>query len=256
MRTITAPSLEFIVHNFAGDTGTLAGPPFAGVVAEGAVKPEYVPATSQNTVSAIKIALHSAISYETLADLNTWQGYLVNECFRQIMDAENQQLLYGTGSSQVLGLANTSGILTRNAATDPSNYTAIDSIEAAIMQLRVGNALAEARLAITHPTTWASIRRIKTTANSYVIGDPLREQVNSIWGVPVLVTTACTNGQMFLLDTHKFGTAVVREGIVMHTGYSGTDFVQNVLRHVFEERIALATERPQAVLQITNLPTA
>jgi HK97 family phage major capsid protein len=254
-RTINSPSLEFIVHNFAADTGTLAGPQFAGVVGEGATKPEYVPATSQNTVTAFKIAMHTAVSYESLSDYPQWLSYILTESFRQIVDAENQQLLYGTVSSQVLGLANTSGILTHNAASDPSSYNAIDSIEAAINQLRVGNALATADLLILHPTSWASIRRIKTTSNAYAVGDPLREQVNTLWGIPVLVTTACTNGQGFLLDLSKFGTAVIREGLVMHQGTSGTDFVQNLARWVFETRIALATERPQAVCQITGLPT-
>jgi HK97 family phage major capsid protein len=254
--TISAPSYEFIVHNFAADTGTLAGPPFAGPVAEGATKPEYVPGTTSQTVTAVKLAMHTAVSYETLADYESWLGYITTESFRQVVDAENQQLLYGTGSGgQVLGLANTSGILTHNAATDPSSFNAIDSIEAAITQLRVGNALAEARLLILHPTCWASIRRIKTTSNAYAIGDPLREQVNSIWGVPVLVTTLCTNGQGFLLDLNKFGTAVIREGLVMHQGTSGTDFIQNLARWVFETRLALAVVRPQAVCQIVGLPT-
>jgi HK97 family phage major capsid protein len=254
--TISAPSYEFIVHNFSADTGTLAGPPFAGPVAEGATKPEYVPGTTSQIVTALKYAMHTAVSYETLADYPQWLGYITTEAFRQVVDSENQALLYGTGSGgQILELANTSGILTHNAATDPSSYTAIDSIEAAITQLRVGNALAEARLFITNPTTWASIRRIKTTSNAYAIGDPLREQVNSIWGVPVLVTTVCTNGQGFLLDLDKFGHAVIREGLVMHQGTSGTDFIQNLARWVFETRFALAVVRPQAVCQVTGLPT-
>ena len=56
--------------------------------------------------------------------------------------------------------------------------------------------------------------------DAYLIGDPMRDAVNRIWGLPVLVTTACTDGEALLLDTSKFGTALIREGIVMTTGYA------------------------------------
>jgi HK97 family phage major capsid protein len=248
---ITAPSYEFVVHNFADDTG---GPT---VVAEGASKPEYLPAAASSIATAVKLAMHTGISYETLADFPTWLGYVTNECFRQLMDLENAQLLYGNGESgNMTGFFNTSGILTHNASSDPDTYTAIDSIEAAITQLRVGNALAEPDLFITNPSTWSAIRRSKATTGQYILGDPLHEAVSSLWGIPVLITTAATAGQGLLLDTSKFGAALIREGIVVHQGFSGTDFVQNIARWVFEERLALAVERPQAVLALSNLPTS
>jgi HK97 family phage major capsid protein len=247
---ISAPSYEFIVHNFASDSGAPAP------VAEGASKPEYIPAASSSVVSATKLAMNTGISYESIADWPQWQSYVYTECFKQITDLENTQLLSGSGSGNITGFLSTSGILTHNCSSDPGTYTAIDSIEASITQLRVGSALAEANLLVLHPSCWASIRRIKTTTNSYVAGDPMREAISSIWGVPVLITTAITNGLGLLLDTTKFGNALIREGIRMHQGFSGTDFVQNICRYVFEERIALAVERPQSVLSISNLPTS
>lgn len=251
MISISAPSYEFIVHNFAGDSG---GP---DIVAEGAAKPEYVPDVTSSIATVVKIAVHTGISYETLADWPTWLSYVQTETMKQIMDKENQQLLFGTGSSgQIKGFFNTSGILTHDCSGDPSTWTAIDSIEASINQLRTGSALAEPSLFITSPTTWSAIRRTKATTEQYILGDPMREAVNTLWGVPVLVTTACTDGQGLLLDTSRFGTALLREGIVMHQGFSGTDFVQNVARYVFEERLTLAVERPQAVLALSNLPTS
>jgi len=254
--TIGSPSYEFLVHNFAGDTGTNESAPFAGVVAEGAAKPEYVPDATSSIATAVKIAIHTGISYESLADAPQWLSYVQTECMKQIMDTENQQLLYGTGSSgQILGFFNTSGILTHNVSSDPGGWTALDSIEASINTMRVGSSLSEPNLFICSPTTWSSIRRTKATTGQYIVGDPLHDAVRSIWGIPVLTTTACTDGQGLLLDTTKFGNALIREGIVMHQGFSGTDFVDNVARYVFEERLTLATERPQSVLAISNLPT-
>jgi HK97 family phage major capsid protein len=92
MISISAPTYEFIVHNFSGDSG--APTP----VAEGAPKPEYTPAATSSVVTAIKLAMHTGISYETLADWPQWLAYVQTECFRQIMDLENSQLLSGSGT--------------------------------------------------------------------------------------------------------------------------------------------------------------
>lgn len=62
-------------------------------------------------------------------------------------------------------------------------------------------------------------------------------------------------GDGFLIDSTKFGMAVIRESISLRQGTSEDDFVRNLLRWVCEERLTLATERPQAVLMLSNLPT-
>jgi HK97 family phage major capsid protein len=249
MITINAPSYEFIVHNFSGDTGAPA------IVAEGGTKPEYLPDATSSIATVVKIAMNTGISYETLADWPQWLSYVQTECFRQMWDKENALLL--NGSSGLVGFFQTSGILTHDCTADPGSYTAIDSIEAAITQMRIGTSLSEPGLFITSPQAWAAIRRIKTTTDAYVVGDPLRSPVSTLWGVPVLITTAMpSTSQGLLVDTTKFGRALLREGIVMHQGFANADFVNNIARYVFEERLTLAVERPQAVLAISNLPTS
>jgi hypothetical protein len=47
----------------------------------------------------------------------------------------------------------------------------------------------------------------------------------------------------------------VREPVGLRIGYAGSDFTQNIVRFI-AERIALAVERPSAVLEITGLPTS
>jgi HK97 family phage major capsid protein len=248
---ISAPSYEFIVHNFAADSGVPAP------VSIGGTKPEYIPGVSSQTATAIKLAVHTGISHETLSDWNQWLSYVETELYRQMTDVENTQLLNGSGSGgNMTGFLQTSGILTHNCSSDPSSWTAIDSIEQSISQLRVSTALAEADLLVLHPTCWAAVRRIKSTVGNYIAGDPLQEAVSRIWGVPVLVTTAIANGAGLLLDTTKMGHALIREGIIFKMGYSGTDFVQNISRIVCETRLTLAVERPTAVLSISNLPTS
>jgi hypothetical protein len=84
-------------------------------------------------------------------------------------------------------------------------------------------------------------------------GDPLQSPVHSVWGIPVIVTTAANDGDCFLVDTSKMGSILIREGISMHMGYTGFGLVENILTIVEEERFTLATVIPSAVQYITNL---
>lgn len=152
VQAISTPSYSLIVHS--SSTGS------PGIVAEGAAKPEIILNTTAETFTAVKLAAHVGISYESQADYTDFVGYAQTELMRQLCDKENAQLLTGTGTSgNMTGFANTSGILTHDASADTgTNVTAIDSIEKSIAQLRVGSALATADLLILHPSTWSAIR--------------------------------------------------------------------------------------------------
>ena len=46
----------------------------------------------------------------------------------------------------------------------------------------------------------------------YVAPDPCTAEVNSAWGVPVLVSAEFPAGQAVLVDTPLYGRVVIREG--------------------------------------------
>jgi HK97 family phage major capsid protein len=247
---ITAPSYQYIQHNFASDTGA------PGFVAEGTTKPQWNPAAQKVVVTAQKIAGYFNISHESLMDAPQWESYLINTLFHLIHNQENTAILYGTVTSGlgIQGWSTQTGVLTHNATSDPAGSTNLDSLELAIKQLRVQSGVyATPNLVIMSPTTWSSTRRIKATTNQYIAGDPLQESVMSVWGIPVITTTACHDGDAFLVDNSKFGSVLVREGIQTHMGYQGEGFIENILTVVAEERIALANVIPSAVNYVTNL---
>ena len=243
---ISAPSYEFIVHN-----STTNSP---GIVAEGATKPDVVLNTTSSIATVSKVAATFGLSYESLRDWPNFTSYAHQEMTKQIIDVENQQLLSGAGTGgQITGFLNTTGILTHTISTE----TGLDAVEMSIAALRSGSALAEADLLVLHPATWSALRRTKSTYGTYLVNpDPTEGQGDQLWGVKVLVTTAQAAGTGLLLDTHKFGTVLVREGITVQTGYSNDDFSRNICRWAIETRLALAVERPASVLAISGLPTS
>ena len=247
---ISAPSYQFIQHNYASDSG---GPSF---VAEGSAKPQWEPAAEKVVVTAQKIAQYFNLSSESIADAPQWESYLINTGYQKMYQAENNAILYGspTDNLGIQGWSTQTGILTHNASSDPSGSTNLDSIEIAINALRVQSGVfAVPDLCIMSPTTWSYTRRLKSTTNEYIAGNPLQSAVHSVWGVPVLVTTAANDGDAFLVDTSKMGSVLVREGISMHMGYTGDGLIENILTVVEEERLTLATVIPSAVQYVTNL---
>jgi hypothetical protein len=236
---LDAPSLEYIQLNSV--TGN------AGIVAEGAAKPEVVLNTTKITATVQKIAGHLGLTWESIQDWDAFTASATTELQREVIDEEN---------AMILSQLNTTGILTHAATAAPTPpASSYSDIEQAIGQLRVGPALAVADLLVINPSSWSAIRRQTNTLGNFLIGDVATDPTDRVWGVPVVETTAVADGEAWLLDTTKFGRLAVREPMSMRIGYSGTDFVQNVLRYVAEERCVLTVERPSAVLHMTTLPT-
>ncbi len=243
---IEMPSIEVIQINSV--TGA------AAITPEGAVKPEIVPQTTALTVTAQKIAAHVGLSYEALSDFDVFSNYVRIELQRQVIQTENYEVLYGAGGTGgINGFFTATGILSFDASTADQP---IDAIEQAISALRVGPSLATPNLIVLNPATWSAIRRTKDTLGRYLLSaDPAEDEADSIWGIDVVVTTQCNATDGLLVDTTKYGRAVIREALSMRIGWSGTDFVQNVLRTVSETRLNNAIERPTAVLYLKNLST-
>lgn len=255
-----APSYEFIRHYSTTETDDET-PGTAQVVAEGGLKPEVVPQTERVILPMEKIACNAATSWEAISDFQLWTSYLQAELTRIVIDAENLNLLAGAGGTgNIQGLQTVSGSLSYHVGgtgTTPTNETALDGLESAIAALRTGQALATADLLILHPTTWSAVRRSKDNYGRYLTqADPTQDQASSVWGVPVLQTAQVTPGDGVLLDTSKFGFAVIREPVFLRSGYSNDDFVHNLVRFVAEGRLNLAVTRPAAVCNVYGLPVS
>lgn len=242
----SAPSIEYLRH-----TSTTGSP---AITAEGGPKPELVLNTDKVIVAMQKIAAHSALSFEVISDWDGFQSYFQAELQRQVIDTENQELINGDGTTgHLTGLLATSGILTQAVGSN----TPLDTVSLAIAALRTGSALATGNLLVLHPNTWSALQRVKDNQGRYIVQtDPTLGAANTLWGVEVLPTTTIAAGVGALLDTRKFGYAVVRESLILRTGTNADDFSRNLVRTVAEERLALAVERPAAVCKITGLPVA
>lgn len=239
------PVVEYIRH--LSTTGT------AGVTAAGTTKPAVTLVTDKVEARARKIAVTTLVNDEDLADFGAFTQYVTSELQRLIIDAENLEMLSGDGSGEhLLGLLLQSGILTRAQAASPA--TALDTIQQAFTDLRVGAALTAPSLLVLHPTTWSMLQRSKDSQGRYLVQpDPTQATANTLWNVPVLQTTQIAVGTGLAMNTEIAAAAHIRQGITLQADYGQTGFEKNQTAFRCEERIALAVPRPSAIIKITAL---
>lgn len=216
----------------------------AAPVAEGTAKP-YSDITFELETAHVRTIAHLfKASRQILDDASALQSYIDARARYGLMLSEENQLLYGNGTG-----ANLYGIVPQaqefDPAFDPASPTAIDRLRLAILQ----SALAEfpADGIVLHPIDWAVIELTKDGENRYIIANPADGTAPRLWNLPVVATQAMTQNQ-FLTGAFGLGAQIFdRDEIeVLISTENADDFEKNMVTIRAEERLALATYRPEA----------
>ena len=87
------------------------------------------------------------------------------------------------------------------------------------------------------------------------MGDnPSSAEANSLWGIPVLATTSMPVGTALFANLQQGAQVFMRQGFVLEmSNQSGTSFTTNTTLIRAEERLALGSPRPAALLKLTGI---
>jgi HK97 family phage major capsid protein len=159
------------------------------------------------------------------------------------------QMVSGSGSGE-----NFTGILNSSPSTVGSAGTDLDAIVDAIRTVRFTGRRRPNALVI-HPNDWYSTGFLlaKDSQNNYLVGDPRAtlDQLNSLWGLRVVVTEAITENTALVGD-FRFAMLWEREGITISMSDSHSDFfTRNLLAILAETRAAFGVLDPQAFCSVT-----
>lgn len=238
----------------------------ASSVAEGGAKPASDLNVTQVTEQYRKIATSLKISDEMLQDVPFVQSYVNGRLTLFVQIQEEAELLNGNGTAPDLtGLLNRSGL---TAAQAVGGDTRIDAIYKDIAKIQA-TAFLDPSGIVMHPTDWQSIRLLKDANNQYYgggpftgaygVGGPNVDRLNLasgqvLWGLPVVVTTAISQGTA-LVGAFNTCAQVFRKGgiTVEMTNSNEDDFLKNLVAVRAEERIALAVYRPAGFSKVTGL---
>lgn len=160
--------------------------------------------------------------------------------------AEESQLLYGDGTGEnLLGLVPQATAY--NAPITLASPTSLDVLRLA--QLQVVLAEYPATGYVMNPIDWAWIELLKDDQGRYIIGQPQGNAQATLWGLPVVLTQAMQVDK-FLTGAYKLGAQIFdrMSTRVEIATENEDDFKKRLVSIMADERLSLATYRPQAFI--------
>ncbi|WP_427147013.1 phage major capsid protein [Rhizobium leguminosarum] len=218
----------------------------AGMVAEGAAKPQSDIQLELKSTTAKVIAHHFKASRQIMEDLAQLRSLIDNRGFYGLAFKEESQLLNGDGTGQnLLGIIpQATAYAAPIALTSP---TSIDMMRLAMLQAALAEFPATGH--VLNPIDWTWIETLKDAGGNYIIGDPQGSTAPRLWNLPV-VTTQSMQVDKFLTGAFKLGAQLFDrwDARVELATENEDDFIKNLVTLLFEERLALAVYRPQAFI--------
>lgn len=199
------------------------------------------------------IAHWEAAHRNVIADVPQLQSTINNELLYGLALVEDAQILKGDGNNEnLLGIMNTPGIQVYTpAGAEPK----ADSLRKAQTLAIIANYPPSGY--VVHPNDWEDVELDKGTTNdhyrittSVAIGAETR-----LWRLPVVETPAMDEGKFL---TGAFGTGAQlydRQAANVRIAEQHSDyFTRNAIAILVEERLALATKRPESFVSGTYNP--
>lgn len=217
----------------------------AGMVAEGAKKPESDIKLAEKTSTAKVIAHWMKASRQALDDVDQLRGHIDGRLLYGLALKEEGQLLNGDGTGQNLdGLM--SQATTYSASFVVTDETPIDKMRLAMLQAVLAEYPATGH--VMNPIDWARIELTKDADKRHIIGIPQSTATPTLWGLPV-VSTQSMPEDSFLTGAFQMGAQVWdRWDARVEVGYENDDFTKNLVTILAEERLALTVYRPEAFI--------
>ena len=176
-------------------------------------------------------------------------SYLTTRWIELLKQAEDNKLLYGSGSSDIKGLT-----VAAAAYTDVLASAAVDRwmvLDAAVTQCQVANY--NPNIILLHPTDAMKLRQTRSTTYEFINrpdGSPI-----VINGATVVISPAMTAGD-FLVGDFAMGAQIWDRKSANITMYDQNedDAKYNLILAVIEERLALVTYQSTAFWPMRMVP--
>lgn len=215
----------------------------------GGYKPEGAWAFAEATATVKTIAEWVPATKRALADVAQLEGLINDELVADLAEAEETQMLTGSGSGQnLLGIYNTSGIQTQAKSTD----TIPDAIRKAITKARTVGRVAPSAI-LLNPADMEKVDLLKDTTGQYLGSGPFSGLIRTMWGVPLVESEAATAGTGLVGDFSKAVLWDREQASVTMTDSHADFFIRNLVAILAEERVAFGVTRPTAFVTVTGL---
>jgi hypothetical protein len=213
---------------------------------EGARKPKSRINTTMRTEAMKTIAHWIPLSRQVLDDVSVLRSHVDTRLLEGLMLSEEEQILYGAGGSDELqGIFTNPRCLAYAWSSGVEGDTKLDAIRRAMTRTSRSNYRADA--VILNDTEWEQIETLKGSDGHYLWTKVEDGGVQRVWRATVVVSNAVKDGDA-LVGNFRLGAALYDkgEGEIRVSDSHEDYFVKNGLVVLAEERVALATFRPEA----------
>lgn len=223
----------------------------AATVSETVKKPESTITYEWVQSPVVTVAHFIKASKQILDDFLQLQSNIDGRLRYGLKLVEEAQLLKGSGSGN-----NLNGIYTQATAYSApivvASPTKIDVLRLMLLQSELAEYPATG--IVLNPADWAAIELTKESTGAYIFANPQSLATPSLWGRPAVTTQAMTVDTA-LVGAFEMGAQLFdREEInVVIATQNEDDFVKNMITIRCEERLALATYRPEAFVKNADL---
>ena len=221
----------------------------AGVVAEGAAKPESTFTFALATANVVTVAHWTKITEQLAADAPAVAAYINAKMLYGLALKIDRQLVNGNGTStQLSGLLNTGNCTDYTSAISsriPSGGNLIDF--ALLIKSHLESLGYPAKQLLLNPADWADLALLKDTQKRYLLGGPAGITTQQLWGLPVITTAAIPSGKYVMADFNLGATIFDRQEVALEIDREGDDFRKNLLTIRAERRLGLAVEDAAAI---------
>lgn len=219
----------------------------AAVVSENSLKPTSTIAYDGVMTPVTTIAHLFKASKQIMDDFAMLRTDVDRELRYGLKYAEEQEILFGDGTGvHLLGIIPQASAYAH--AFVPPLMTIIDDIR--LMMLQSQLARLPATGIVMHFTDWARVELTKDSTGQYLWANPMRLAGPSLWGLPVVPTEITAMLGKALVGAFRDGAQIYdREEINVEVATENNDdFEKNMITIRCEERVALATFRPEAFI--------
>ena len=217
----------------------------AGFIAEGSAKPESTFSVTAKTGQVKTIATWTRVSEQLFADKSQLINILDNNLTHAVDVTVQNQLISGDGTGENLSGISKVGNFTDYVTGSGTAANTVDLLRNVAFKMRGANI--DNLTILINWTDWSALLGLKSTSNEYLINGILDPVKQTIYGIPVVLSSAITAGK-FAMGNFKMGGIVFdKTAMGLEIDRTGDDFTKNLITIRAERRLGFAVVQPKAI---------
>ena len=217
----------------------------AGFIAEGSAKPESTFDVTAKTGQVKTIATWTKVSEQLFADKSQLINILDNNLTHTVDVTVQNQLISGDGLGENLSGISKTGNYTDYVTGSGTAANTVDLLRNVAFKMRGANI--DNLTILINWSDWSALLGLKSTSNEYLINGILDPVKQTIYGIPVVLSSAVAAGK-FAMGNFKMGGIVFdKTAMGLEIDRTGDDFTKNLITIRAERRLGFAVVQPKAI---------